>query len=286
MPGQRPTTLRLRRLAAELRQLRDGARLSREDVCRATLINEATLYRIETAQTRPQRRTLTALLNIYQVAASDREELLELARRADEQSWLQSFPADLPGPYLTYIGFEGQAESIANYEGLIIPGLLQTEDYARAALQAGLPAATAEEIDRLVQVRMARQAVLTRTPPVQLWAIVDEAALHRPVGGERVMSAQLDRLAKAAELPHITLQVIPYHVGGHPGMGGSFAVLRFGQPSEVDVVYVESQAAALFLESPTDIRRFTRIFEHLRALSLPPADSVSLMAIAARTMSA
>lgn len=286
MPGQRPTTLRLRRLAAELRRLRDEARLSREDVSRATLINEATLYRIETAQTRPQKRTLTALLDIYQVDASDRAELLDLARRADEQSWLQSFPADLPGPYLAYIGFEGEAASIANYEGLFIPGLLQTEDYARAALQAGLPGATGEEIDRLVQVRMARQAVLSRTPPVQLWAIIDEAALHRPVGGEKVMGAQLDRLAEVARLPHITLQVIPYKVGGHPGMGGSFAVLRFGEPSEVDVVYVESQAAALFLEGSTDIRRFTRIFEHLRALAQPPADSASLIGVAARTMSA
>lgn len=286
MPGQRPTTLRLRRLAAELRRLRDAARLSREDVSRATLINEATLYRIETAQTRPQKRTLTALLDTYQVADCDRAELHELARRADEQSWLQSFPADLPGPYRTYIGFEGEAVSIANYEGLFIPGLLQTDDYARAALEAGLPGATGEEIDRLVQVRMARQAVLSRTPPVQLWAIIDEAALHRPVGGGKIMSEQLGRLADVAQLPHITLQVIPYQVGGHPGMGGSFAVLRFGEPSEVDVVYVESQAAALFLEGSTDIRRFTRIFEHLRALAQPPADSLCMINDAARTMSA
>jgi hypothetical protein len=178
------------------------------------------------------------------------------------------------------------ARSVSNYECLFVPGLLQTEDYARAALEAGLPNATHEEIQRLVDARLSRQGVLTRDPPLRLWAILDEAALHRPVGGAGVMRAQLDHLADAAGSPPVTLQVLPYSVGAHAGMTGSFAVLQFGEPSESDVVYVESQAAELFLESGTDVRRFAEIFQHLRAAALPPADSVSLIAAIARELSA
>ncbi|HEY1644710.1 MAG TPA: helix-turn-helix transcriptional regulator [Streptosporangiaceae bacterium] len=278
MPAQRPpTTLRLRRLATELRRLRAAAGLSRQDVYDHTAINEATLYRLETARARPQRRTLTALLELYRVPGESRGELYDLARQADEQSWLQSFPAELPTPYRTYIGFEGEAESVVNYESLFVPGLLQTQDYARAAVQASAPGATPDEIDRLVEARISRQTVLAREHPLQLWAIVDEGALHRPVGGPGIMRAQLEHLVSVADLPHVTLQVVPYRVGGHPGMAGSFAILRFGDP-DVDVVYVESQAAELFLEGPADVRHFNRIVEHLRALAEPPAASVSAIA--------
>jgi len=276
-PRQPAPTLRLRRLAAQLRSLRAAVGLTREDVTQRTGINEATLYRIESGRARPQVRTLMALLALYEVADPERSELLALSRQSSEQNWLQSFPSGLPGPYTTYITFEGEARSLLNYESLFIPGLLQIEPYARAALQRGLPTATGEEIQRLVDARMGRQAVLTRDPPLRLWTIVDEAALHRPVGGRDVMSAQLARLAESAGLPHVTLQVLPYEVGGHPGMAGAFAILQFGDPSANDVVYIESQAADLFLESQLDITRFTAIFEHLRAQALPPEASVSFI---------
>jgi transcriptional regulator with XRE-family HTH domain len=276
----------MRRLAAELLRLREAATLTREAVTERTEINGATLYRIETARARPQKRTLTALLELYDVPDADRGELYELGRQAGEQNWLQSFPAELPAPYRAYIGFEGEAESIINYECLFVPGLFQTEDYARAALQAGAPTAAPDDIQRLVDARISRQAVLTRDPPLRLWAIIDEAALHRPVGGAAVIRAQLEVLAEAASLPHVTLQVLPYGVGAHPGMAGSFAVLRFGEPSEVDVVYVETQAADLFLEGETDVRRFNGIFQHLRALALPPAASTSVIREIAREPSA
>jgi transcriptional regulator with XRE-family HTH domain len=283
MPARRPTpTLRLRRLAAELRRLRANAGLTREEVTERTGVNEATLYRIETAKARPQTRTLMALLALYDVAENDQAELLALSRQSAEQSWLQSFPTELPEPYPTYISFEGEARSLLNYECLFIPGLLQTEDYARAALQRGMPTGTKDEIQRLVQARLARQAVLTRDPPLRLWAIVDEAALHRPVGGRDVMRAQLERLAAVAGLPQITLQAIPYDVGGHPGMAGSFAILQFGEVAASDVVYIESPAGDLFLESETDLSRFAAIFEHLRALALPPDESAALITGIAR----
>src|SRR5215471_14340387 len=198
MPARRPTpTLRLRRLAAELRRLRAAADLTREEVTERTGINEATLYRLEVAKARPQARTLVALLDLYGVTDADqRAELRALAKQSDEQSWLQSFPSELPEAYATYISFEGEARSLLNYECLFIPGLLQTEDYARAALQRGMPTATKDEVGRLVEARMSRQAVLTRDPPLRLWAIVDEASLHRPVGGVKVMAQQLEHLAQ------------------------------------------------------------------------------------------
>jgi len=167
---------------------------------------------------------------------------------------------------------------------LLIPGLLQTEDYARAALSRGIPNATKEEIGRKVEARMARQAVLTREPPLLLWAIVDEAALHRPVGGTAVMTAQLEHLASCADMPQVTLQALPYAVGGHPGMPGSFAIMRFPDAGAGDVVYIETQASTLFLESDTDLERFAGIFEHLRALALPPDESVALIRGVARDL--
>jgi len=156
MPARRPPpTLRLRRLAAELRRLRAEAGLTREDVAGRTGVNEATLYRIESAKARPQGRTLTALLDLYAVPDEVHAELAALARQSGEKNWLQSFPSELPEPYPTYISFEGEARSLLNYESLFIPGLLQTEDYARAALSRGLPSATKDEIQRLVEARLA-----------------------------------------------------------------------------------------------------------------------------------
>jgi len=264
--------------------LRSEAGLTRDDVTGRTGINEATLYRIENAKARPQARTLTALLELYGAPEDQRAELAALARQSTEQNWLQSFPNELPEPYPTYISFEGEARTLLNYESLFVPGLLQTEDYARAALLRGSPTATKEEIQRLVEARMGRQAVLTREPPLRLWSIVDEAVFHRLVGGRDVMRTQLAYLAEAADLPHITLQAIPYDVGGHPGMGGAFVVLQFDEPGASDVVYIETQAGDLFLESEADVSRFTTVIEHLRALALPPDDSVSLIRNIAREL--
>ncbi len=285
MPTGRPApTARLRRLASELRRLRAAAGLSRDEVSERTGINPTTLFRLESARARPQGRTLMALLDLYQVPDTVRPDLISLSRQAGEQTWLQMPSPDLPEGYTTYISFEGEAEALLNYESLFIPGLLQTEAYAKAALQAGLPTAAREEIDALVQARIARQGVLSRDKPLRLWAIVDEATLHRRVGGPAVMKAQLARLAEAAELPHITLQVIPYDVGGHPGMMGSFVLMQFGEPVAADVVYIETMAGDLFLEQETDLGRYRAIFEHLRALALPPQASAALIASVAQDM--
>jgi transcriptional regulator with XRE-family HTH domain len=282
--GHRAPTARLRRLASELRRLRAASGLSREDVSERTGINPATLFRVETARARPQARTLLTLLDLYQVTDPARSELATLARQSAEQVWLQVLSSDLPEEYTAYISFEGEARSLLNYEGQFVPGLLQTEDYARAALRAGLPAASKEEIENLVQARISRQGMLGREDPPRLWVIVDEAVIRRRVGGPTVMRTQLSRLTEAADLPHVTFQVIPFDVGGHPGMAGAFVIMKFGEPAASEVVYIENTAVDLFLEQDNDLTRYNGIFEHLRALALPPEASVSLTAAAARQM--
>jgi transcriptional regulator with XRE-family HTH domain len=273
MPG--PPTVRLRRLASELRRLRAGAELTREDVADRTGIDRATLYRIETARARPQARTLRALLELYGADEAKRDELLDLARGAARRGWLS--PYDLPAQYTMYIGFEAEAASLLNFECSHVPGLLQTEDYARAAIRRGMPDGSREDIENRIRARIGRQELLHGNSPLKLWAIADEAVLRRLVGGRAVMRAQLDHIAEMADLPNVTFQVIPFSAGAHPGMSGEFVILRFEEPVGADVVYIESMAGDLFLEEPGEIGRYATTFEHLRALALPPDASVALV---------
>jgi transcriptional regulator with XRE-family HTH domain len=273
----KPPTVRLRRLAATLRRLREEAGLSREDVQEQTEVNEGTLYRIETARSRPQPRTLKTLLTLYGVSEAVRADLLDLSRNADSQGWLRAYQAELPEEYAAYINFENEARSVRNYESLYIPGLLQTEDYARAAIRGSLPTATDEQVENRVRARMERQERLTGESPLEIWAIADEASIHRQVGGSKVMHAQLAHLLDAVKRSSITLQVIPYDVGAHPGMPGSFIYLEFGEPIDPDLVYVDTLAGDLFLEADEDLRLYSSMFDHLRAIALSPAKTKSLI---------
>jgi transcriptional regulator with XRE-family HTH domain len=283
MPSQRYTpTVRHRRLAAELRRLREAADLTQEDVSERTGKDRSTLYRLEHAQQRPQRSTLIQLLDLYDVDQERRAELLALLRQAGQRGWMQTYRSDLPEIYSDYISFESEALSVWNYESLFVPGLLQTEDYARAVIRGGLPAASDEQVENRVMARMERQAVLTTESPPQLWAIMDEAAVRRLVGGRTVMREQLSRLRDAAALPNVTVQVIPYDAGAHPGMPGSFIVLDFPDAPDQSLVYLDSMAGDLFLEDAAEIRRYILIFEHLRAAALRPDQSTSLMAAIAQ----
>jgi len=285
MAGKRQTpTVRLRRLAAELRTLRASAGLTRDEVVERTGINVATLYRIEHARVRPQTRTLRTLLDLYGAEREHQDELVALLRDARQRGWLHAYQSELPEQYTTYIGFEGEARSVWNYESLYIPGLLQTEDYARAVIGAGLPGARREDIEPRVEVRMQRQDVLRNDNPLELWGIVDEAALQRQVGGPAVMQAQLGHLLEAAKLPNITFQVIPFSVGAHAGMPGSFVFMQFTEATIPDVIYFDSMAGDLFLEAEADVRRYRLAFEHLRAVAVSPDASKSLVAaLAAET---
>jgi transcriptional regulator with XRE-family HTH domain len=276
--------VRLRRLAAELRRLRDGAGLTQEEVSERTGKDRSTLYRLESAQQRPQRSTLIQLLDLYGTSQDQRTELLGLLREAGQRGWMQPHRSDLPEIYSDYIGFESEARSVWNYESLFIPGLLQTEDYARAVICGTLPHASMEQVENRVRARMERQALLTGDRPQQLWAIMDEAAVRRMVGGRAVMGEQLGRLRDAAALPNVTVQVIPYDAGAHPGMPGSFIVLEFPDPADQSLVYIESLAGDLFLEDEKEIRRYILIFEHLRAAGMRPDETVALLAAMAEEL--
>jgi transcriptional regulator with XRE-family HTH domain len=266
-------TVRLRRLAAELRRLRTKAGLTWDDVTKRTNINNATIYRIETAKTRPQNRTLITLLDLYGVGAAQREQLLALSKESVAHGWLRPYHQDLRDEYTAYISFESEAAGVRNYESLFIPGLLQTEDYARATIRGGLPMAGQQEVEDRMQARMARQQVLTKDNPLKLWAIVDEAALNRVVGGAAVMHAQLNHLLDVTATPHITFQLIPFTAGAHPGMSGAFVIMDFPDPMDTDLIFIESMAGHLFLESDADVRRYNAIVDNLRAVALSPDDS-------------
>jgi transcriptional regulator with XRE-family HTH domain len=278
----RTTTVRMRRLAAELRGLRATAGLSREDVVERTGVNAATLYRIEHGRVRPQARTLQALLQTYGVDTAVATQLLALSRESGQRSPLQAYATDLSETYKTYIGFEDEARTIRNYESLSLPALLQTRHYAHAVIAAALPGANRDEVERRVEVTLARQAVLTRAEPVMLWAIVDEAALHRQVGGKAVMDDQLRYLTNAMANPAVTLQVISFAAGAHPGMPGSFTIVRFPGDQDPDVVYIGGTAGDQLIETEPEVAEYNRAFQHLRAVALGPADSGALIAGLAR----
>jgi transcriptional regulator with XRE-family HTH domain len=285
MPRQRSwPSVRLRRLAAQLRELRAESGMTQEEVAERTGIDRSTLYRLESAQQRPQRSTLIQLLDLYRAEDPRRGELLALLREAGQRGWLQQYRSELPEVYADYIGFEEEARSISNYESLFIPGLLQTDGYVRALLPGTLPYATSSEIENRVSARMARQTLLDREDPPRLWAIMDEAAVRRQVGGREIMRGQLARLREAAARPNVTIQVIPFDAGSHPGMDGAFIVLDFADPADQSIVYTDSPAGGLFLEEEVELRRYILMFEHLRAAALRPDETLILLAeIAAQT---
>ncbi len=183
-----------------------------------------------------------------------------------------------------YIGFEEEARSISQFESLLIPGLLQTEDYVRALLRGTIPDAPTDQVERRVAVRMARQALLDREDPPRLWSIMDEAAVQRLVGGRKIMRAQLARLHEAAERPNVVLQVIPFDAGSHPGMDGPFVILEFQDDVDSSIVYTDSASGSIMLDEEADVRRHVEMFQHLRAAALSPDATAALLAtIAAET---
>lgn len=278
MPARKPTrTLRMRRLAVELRRLRESAGLSREDVTEKTRINGSTLYRIETAQARPQVRTLHTLCDLYKVSEDQREELLALTKDSGKQGWLETYPSELPTVYTNYILFESEARTIRNYESLFVPGLLQTEDYARAVIRGTLPLATSEQVEDRVRARLQRQELLHRPEPLRLRAVMDEAALSRTVGGPRVMREQLLHLSTMAKMPHVEVQVIGFESGAHPGMPGSFVLMEFADPADPAVVYSDSMAGDLFLEGDVEVDRYSLILEQLVGMALSPDQTRQLI---------
>jgi transcriptional regulator with XRE-family HTH domain len=272
---RRSPTVRRRRLGLELRRLREAAGVTIDVVADRLECSSSKISRIETGHTGATPRDVRDMLAVYGVDGAAADELVQVAREARQKGWWHLY-----GTVLTtaYVGLEAAASEIRAYEGQVVPGLLQSEDYARAMIVAGRPEIGPVELDRRVQVRMERQSLLNQDDPPRLWVVLDEAVFHRLVGGTSVMSRQIGHLEKVADLPNVTLQVLPFAVGAHAGMDGSFAILGYEDPVDPDVVFAENAAGGLFLEKDEELRRYTFIFDHLRASALPPEESVAFLA--------
>lgn len=280
MAGKRTVlTVQLRRLAALLLEMREQAGVSKEVVSERTGLNVTTLYRIETAQARPQRRTLMAMLDLYGIDELRRADALQLLQEAQKPGMSRPFETAVSEVYAAYINFEHAALSARLFQTSVIPGLLQTEKYAIATLNAELPTAEASVLEQRLRVRIERAKVLSRDGnPLELWVVVDEAALRRTVGGPEVMREQLLRLNEDRDKRNIVLQILPFSAGAHPAMVGSFVVLDFPDPADPELAYVESIAGNLIVEGHNEIRRFGVMFDQLRAMALSPRDSEALIA--------
>jgi transcriptional regulator with XRE-family HTH domain len=271
-------TVRRMLVGAKLRRLRTDIGLSREEAAEAIRASAWKIHRLENGQVGFKQRDLVDLLERYGVTDPDEiDELLTLAREANVPGWWQHYGDVLPQWFRTYVDLESAATLIRTYEGMFVPGLLQTDDYMRAVIHGAHLEEPPEEVGRKVRLRMARQTLLTREHPPRLWAVVDEAALRRPVGGPAVMKGQLQRLLEATELPNVTLQVLPFGAGAHPAMVGAFSILRFADRELPDVVYLEHLTNAVYLDKRAEVERYLDVMELLCVDSEPPAKTVDLL---------
>ena len=275
----RTPTGRRRRLGAELRRLREEARVTIEQVAEALECSPSKVSRIETGQVSATPRDVRDMLGLYQVPDSQREAMVQIAREARQPGWWQKF-VDVPDGVPAYVGLETAATSIDIYMSVIVPALLQTADYAKAVIGAVRPDLPSAEIDRRVELRLRRQALLDQDRPPALRVLLDDTVLRRPVGGEEVMAAQRRRLLEDAARPAVTLQVLPTEAGVHAGMDGPFTIFGFPAPAERDVVALDSAADALYLEGAEDVARYRRVFGLLLPAALTPEASAGRIAAA------
>jgi transcriptional regulator with XRE-family HTH domain len=275
-------TVRRRRLRSELRRLRTDLGLTIEDVQERTGgdIRISTLSRWETGERSIRPNDLRALLDVYGLTdGAERETLLTLCRQAKERGWWQSYGSAVPGWFQIYVGLESEASVIQEYSAELVPGLLQTADYYRAFLST---APADADIGRKIRVRVERQERLTAADdPPEYWAVLNEAVVRRNVGLNGTMRGQLEHLAELADLPNVTIQVLPFSAGVHPAMDGGFSILGFPEPSDPAVVYLENSAGSVYLEETSEVDRFNRMFSHIIAKALSPEDSRLLLSTAA-----
>ncbi|MEV6370672.1 helix-turn-helix transcriptional regulator [Micromonospora musae] len=276
-PTTGPTVLRML-LGAQLRRLRESSGVTREGAGWEIRASESKISRMELGRVGFKERDVADLLTLYGVKDDEeREVLLKLARDANSPGWWHRYGDVLPGWFQSYLGLEAAAALIRTYEVQFVPGLLQTSAYARAVVLLGHGAATPDEIDRRVGLRMGRQELLRRTNPPQLWAVLDEAALRRPLGGPEVMRGQLDALVEATRLPNIRLQIVPFTAGGHAAAGGAFSILRFGDQDLPDIVYIEQLTSAIYLDKRDDLDHYALAMERLCVEAEPPERTPELL---------
>ncbi|MBB5085034.1 helix-turn-helix domain-containing protein [Nonomuraea sp. NPDC050790] len=276
-PGSGPTALRIL-LGSQLRRLREAKGVTREEAGHLIRGSESKISRMELGRVGFKERDVADLLTLYGVSDNQaRSAVLDLVGTANEPGWWHRFNDILPSWFQAYVGLEEAAERIRTYEVQFVPGLLQTKEYAKAVVTAGSAGISAEEISRRVDVRLERQRVLDRPDGPVFWAVIDEAALRRPIGGAEVMRAQLEHLIEQMRQPNITVQVMPFDFGGHSAEGGAFSILRFPDRELPDVVYVEQLASALYLDKREDVDRYTEVMERLCAVSTTPDETVELL---------
>jgi hypothetical protein len=272
-----PTVLRML-LGSHLRRLRESRGVSREDAGWEIRSSESKISRMELGRVGFKERDVADLLSLYGLAdGEERSRLLTLARDANTPGWWQRYGGVFPNWFQSYLGLEAAAELIRTYEVQFVPGLLQTRDYARAVVLLGHEKAAYEEIERRVDLRMARQRVLSRPDTPQVWVVVDEAALRRPIGGNKVLRGQIEYLVEVTEVPNVRLQVIPFHVGGHAAAGGAFSILRFPDQDLPDVVYIEQLTSAMYLDKREDVEHYVKAMERLCVEAEPPDHTAEVL---------
>jgi transcriptional regulator with XRE-family HTH domain len=274
VPEVRSPTVRRRELGALLRKLRTEKGLTVEQAAEQLMFSMSKLSRMETGHGVATPRDIRDVCSLYEVTdKAERERMLKLAAEGKQAGWWQSY--DLP--YSTYVGLEAEATAISDFQSSVVPGLLQTADYARAGHEGAMPRLSPKEIERRIEAKLTRQALLEQDDPPDFSAVLDEAVLHRMVGGPAVMSAQLGRLIEAANRPKVTIQVIPFTLGSHPGVESNFNILEMPSPTP-GVVFVEGLVGSIYLERSEELTRYRQIYERLQAISLSPKDTIALIA--------
>lgn len=256
-------------LGMRLRDLREKAGVSYDQAAKALHVNQTTVRRMEKAEVGLKLPYVEKLLQTYGAEQEEIEVFLSLAEDANKPGWWHRFRDVLPDWFSLYVSLEGAASRIRAYEPHFIPGLLQTEDYARALLNIGFPQADPEEIDRRVALRMERQELLNRPDGPHLWVVMDEPVFRLPIGGPDVMRAQIDRLIEAMKMPNVTLQVVPFAAGPHPGMGGPFQLFRFHIPELPDIVYAEGLTGAGYLDERADVAAYLEALDRMGTQATP-----------------
>ena len=277
VPSGSPTARRIM-LGARLRRLREAAEISRAEAGYAIRSSESKISRLELGRVSFKERDVSDLLTMYGVTdPGKRTAFLEMVKQSNQPGWWHRYTDLVADWFQDYLGLEESASRIQTWEQQFVPGLLQTEDYARAIVTRGWAGLASERVDRQVAMRLRRQALLSRPDSPKLWAVIDESVLHRPIGGRRVMLAEIEHLLELTKRPNITLQVVPYQLSGYAAEG-AFTMLRFAEPELPDVVYLEHLCGALYLDKRSETELYGRVFDRLTVDAYAPDDSRQLLA--------
>jgi transcriptional regulator with XRE-family HTH domain len=283
-PRGGPTVLRML-LGIQLRRLREAANLTPDQAGYEIRASRSKISRVEHGRVGFKERDVSDLLSLYGVTdARERDRMLALARQANNQGWWAKYDDIMPDWFESYVGLEQATSLIRTFELQFVPGLFQTEDYARGVTRLGHRSAPADEIEHRVSLRMQRQKILHQDDSPRIWAVIDESALRRPLGGTEAMKVQLRHLIEVTGYPRVTLQVMPFSRGGHPAAGGSFTVLRFAEPDLPDIVYLEQLTSALYLDRRDEVDHYMEVMNRLSAEADTPADSARLLEQIAKSL--